>query len=384
MCADWSKESTGRAVYVALPGTRTIERVVHNSWTLDQLLEKAGSYSHLGPVLIAVDAPIGVPRSFALGRSEDSEFTRWLRTAAENPDFFRPCTEPGEWSPQHPFFVVRGEEGGHTRWVDRMKEYGVEPLREVDGRTGAKSMFVVSGIPGSVGYSAQDIWKGLLKNRRRISVWPFDGLLDQLADPERPTLAEICPRALYGIALSDQPVDRRSRLSIAKNEPECRRSALESLAQQPWFLSFKVQIGDRDQALDNGDEFDALVSAAALLRCVLEGTPLESSYRHPIEGGMLGSLSLNIHLPGRRFPCGPASAAEGAPTPRRLRPLEPPTASPRACPIPGCSHVYESGRGGWDARVASLRTHPNWHPDVTDKRERKRLFRLEFPDFFRD
>ena len=48
------------------------------------------------------------------------------------------------------------------------------------------------------------------------------------------------------------------------------------------------------------------------------------------------------------------------------------------CPIPGCNKVLLS-RGGWDSHVATPRNHSNWHPDVKDDEERKRLFNRENP-----
>jgi len=42
----------------------------------------------------------------------------------------------------------------------------------------------------------------------------------------------------------------------------------------------------------------------------------------------------------------------------------------RSCPIPGCRHIFKVGRLGWDAHVASLKIHPDWHPEVTDPAER--------------
>ena len=36
---------------------------------------------------------------------------------------------------------------------------------------------------------------------------------------------------------------------------------------------------------------------------------------------------------------------------------------------------------GWDKHISSLTAHPHWHPEVMDRRERRRLFELEYPDF---
>lgn len=55
----------------------------------------------------------------------------------------------------------------------------------------------------------------------------------------------------------------------------------------------------------------------------------------------------------------------------------------KACPIPGCGKVFFTGRGGWDAHVASMRNHPDWHAEVADPDDRKERFRAEFADWFR-
>ena len=54
------------------------------------------------------------------------------------------------------------------------------------------------------------------------------------------------------------------------------------------------------------------------------------------------------------------------------------------CPVPGCSNTFVGSRGGWDAHVASTRTHPDWYPGVADPDERKRLFKNEFSNWFGD
>lgn len=56
--------------------------------------------------------------------------------------------------------------------------------------------------------------------------------------------------------------------------------------------------------------------------------------------------------------------------------------SPLSCPI--CGKEFAQGRSGWDGHVGSARTHEDWHPDVHDAEERKRLFRSEFPGFFKN
>ena len=52
------------------------------------------------------------------------------------------------------------------------------------------------------------------------------------------------------------------------------------------------------------------------------------------------------------------------------------------CPIPGCPKVFSGSRGGWDAHIASLKKHPEWHPEIDDPYERKARFKAEFSGWF--
>jgi hypothetical protein len=53
-----------------------------------------------------------------------------------------------------------------------------------------------------------------------------------------------------------------------------RRAALHALLTTDWVDAHNVVINDLDTAADNEDDFDACITAAALLRCLLEGTPV--------------------------------------------------------------------------------------------------------------
>ncbi len=53
------------------------------------------------------------------------------------------------------------------------------------------------------------------------------------------------------------------------------------------------------------------------------------------------------------------------------------------CPIAGCSKVFGGTSGGWDSHVEGLGKHPSWHAEVIDHRGRKRLFKEEFPEWFK-
>ena len=95
------------------------------------------------------------------------------------------------------------------------------------------------------------------------------------------------PRAAYATALLDAPPTSRAPLVVAKTDAGVRREAIAALRSAHWVRSLGVELRDLAQAEANEDDFDACVTAAALLRCVLEGrrcVPLSSNQRHPKVG----------------------------------------------------------------------------------------------------
>jgi len=153
-----------------------------------------------------------------------------------------------------------------------------------------------------------------------------------------------------------------------------------------WVRLSGVTIENLADARASEDDFDACMTAAALLRCAIEklplGLPRLDSAR--AEGGILGTASVNLGLRERTF---------GSPARGRRSSGEPTRHGTNAtavrngtrifpCPIPGCGWIYENTRGGWDGHAGSVRIHPQWHPELTTAEERKRQFEIEFPDFF--
>ena len=330
ICADWSKDSARRAAYVAEVATRSVKRLGRGPFTLKSLVDAAAAYAGDGSVLVGVDAPLGAPRSLLaathrdLGLPPTATFADWVTKAAAWPDFFSRAVEGEEWSPLRPFFRVTPGADARNRLFRAMRDRGVEPLRDVDTVTAAKSAFILSGIPGSVGSSVVDLWPalpGILANRPGgIRWWPFDQ-----AQPETGAagivLAEIYPRALYASALASEPPPLRARLSIAKGDRRCRRAAIEALLAQDWVRQNGVRFEDAEPEAITEDPFDALLSAAGALRCVLEGTPLGWAGSDPFEGGIVGLDSLNLSLPERTFRCGSTDERpSGRPPSRRSEP----------------------------------------------------------------
>jgi hypothetical protein len=305
LCADWSKSAAKREVYSASLAQRTVERVAPPpaGWTVATLLAEAEARTAAGRVLVGFDAPIGVPSSYwnaARASREDwvraPHFTDWLPLAVASPGFLEPVRSLDDWSVERPFYVLPGGSGTRRAWEAALLTRGATALRDVDRRTGAKPPFIVAGLPGSVGSATLDLWAGLaplLLAPRSFSVWPFEGGLEE----KEVVVAEIYPRALYALALT--AAEPRARLRIAKTSRDARVHALDQLTGQPWVQSFGVRIFGTAQAESSEDAFDGLLSAAGLLRALLESLPLSRPELEDrvAEGGILGLGGIDLTLP---------------------------------------------------------------------------------------
>jgi hypothetical protein len=390
LCADWARDLRRRSVWLADVASRFVRRVPGSDWSFEAVLREAKRQGHDSRVLATFDVPLGVPESYfgAALRNSSTDFPgflQFLAFAQTIPGFFDQARTPAQWSVFRPFFSVPGEKEGLNAFVQAAAEQGVSLQRSIDRLTGAKPLFVKSGIPGSVGSATCALWQelgSLLADRDRKSrVWPFEGILDDLLASAPVTVAEIYPRAAYATALLDEPPANRPRLMIAKTDKEMRKEAVAALRKGEWVRNWAVQIQDSTAAESNEDDFDACFTAAALLRCVLEGLPMHAvPLESPmIEGGMLGTGSVNLALPERTF-------AESVRSRSRTRSVK--TQSKKVgvktfrCPIPKCKKVFIGSRSGWDGHVGSVSIHPNWHPELVSPADRISQFQEEFPDFF--
>ena len=103
--------------------------------------------------------------------------------------------------------------------------------RRIDRITGAKAVFIKSGIPGSVGSAACALWQELaprLTASRGFKVWPFEGDLQVLLESSPIVVGEIYPRAAYATALLDVPPASRAPLIVAKTDAGVRREAIQN------------------------------------------------------------------------------------------------------------------------------------------------------------
>jgi uncharacterized C2H2 Zn-finger protein len=276
--------------------------------------------------------------------------------------------------------------------------HGVNLYRRIDQITGAKTMFAKSGIPGSVGSATCALWQELapkLVEGRTFKVWPFEGALPVLLRSTPVVVGEIYPRAAYATALLDLADASRPPLAVAKTDVHVRREAIAVLLATKWVRSTGVTVENLAEAEVNEDDFDACMTAAALLRCVIEKSLLcPSDLNSPrSEGGMLGTGSVNLRLRTQTFGS-PGRVRDARRSPQRAgQPSERVRQEAKAvdlrdgtrmfrCPIAGCDKVYRGSRGGWDGHVGSIRLHPHWHPELRRADDRKRQFEVEFPGFF--
>lgn len=386
ICADWGKKTKKRAAVIASVTTRRLWRI-DGPITLGGLVTEARK--HRGPVVIGIDAPLGVPASFS-STLKVQGFRDLLAKTGAMPAFFAPVSPSSAWTPAQPFFSVPAGKGGLGAFAAQARSLGVDLRREIDVATGGKSPFIVSGIPGAVGGATVALWQELrpLLGDPGLHLWPFDGTMEALLSTSTSPviLAEIYPRAAYATALLDGPPLRARLIVKDKTNAQVRKRALAALSATTWVATHGVTI---DAALladahASDDVFDALLAAAALLRVVVEEEAWSGPLHQPhVEGGILGTGGLDLSAKEQTWaPSTSTPSTQQTSTKKKKPPSTSTQTLALACPIPGCAHVFVGGRGGWDAHVASPRMHPTWHPNVVHAAKRKRLFRQEFPHFF--
>ncbi len=312
VCADWSARPSKRVVFEALVPERVVRCVPapDDGWTFERLITTARRRDP-GRTLVAIDAPFGVPTRFlaaarrALDLGPDATLLELIRRVPSS--WFEPVTRPGDWSVARPFFKVPKGRGALTAFATAASAAACDLVRAIDRTTGAKSVFITSGIPGSVGSSAIDLWRSLAAMTAADAprVWPFDGRLDTLLATAQVVVAELYPRALYATALLDEPPSQRPRLLVAKTVPAIRRAAVTALVTRAWFRDLEVRLEDARSMEENEDAFDAGVSALGLLRSMLADEPLSNGEEPVAEGGILGTGAIRLDQPERRYSANP-------------------------------------------------------------------------------
>ena len=308
--ADWSKDPRKRSVWVADMEARRLWKPDPGppGWSLETVLGLARSLRCAGSVLVGIDAALGLPEDYwrlAVERSpslRSGTFVDWLRRFAPGDGFFDTVEDPARWGVERPWFAVQKGPGGLGSFKG-MGEAGL--LRRIDQATGAKPLFAVSGIPGTVGSGTRELWKELiplLAGERDFAIWPFEGTLSPLLDEHGIVLAETYPGLAYAAALANGLPAARMR--IAKTRRPARDDACDRLARAAWVADHHVDLGDLDAARRNDDDFDACLTAAALLRCVRQQRELA------------GLEWIDARVEGSMLLAGPVDPASSARWPR--------------------------------------------------------------------
>lgn len=301
LCADWSGVPRRRAVVEALP-RRGGWRIAPcpppaEGWSLRALLARAEALraaTGRAP-LVGVDAALGIPRALARAGGF-AGFREALTLLAEGEGLRREAQDARRWSPATPFFRVPPGRGALRRFEEAAG--GRTGLRrQIELRTAAKPAFVLSGIPGAVGSATRALWTELAGAARGdVALWPFDGGLAALSRGRAPVLAEVYPRAAYALA-TVEALPARPR-ALAKTKAPVRAQALRALETAAWVRRHRVALADPGAAAGSEDVFDALLTAAALVRAIAEGEPLSCALIDPVcEGGILGTHGLVLGGP---------------------------------------------------------------------------------------
>lgn len=299
--ADWSSDPRKRWVCVA--------RLGGGGWRAaapvpvgDPAAMAAALIAESRPVAIGLDLPLGVPRGFAEGRSEDG-FVDFLRGLAERPGFFSVAERLEQVSRERPFYPARGVKGmtraahaaalglGEARALSRLCD------RATAERPAGAPVFWTLGANQS-GKAAIAAWRDWLAPGLAAgapyALWPFAGGLHALLAPGRAVLAEVYPAEALrhcGLVLRGSKRVRADRAAVG---PALRAAmAARRVVPSPALRDAVAEGFGADAAGE--DRFDCVIGLLGLIG-VLDGlrpdfVPQDEAVRR-WEGWVLGQGAL--------------------------------------------------------------------------------------------
>jgi hypothetical protein len=249
-----------------------------------------------GSAVLGFDFPIGIPASYArvAGATDFKSFLRALGSG-EWAEFYNVARVPSEISVHRPFypFAPGGKKQQHL--VNALGLEATDDLRRRcdkahAGRRAACPLFWTLG-PNQVGKGAivgwRDVLAPALRGDKGVSLWPFDGRLNDLPLPGRMIIVETYPAECY-TWFFPEPVK-------GKGEQEIRMKAGRHLLK--WAKTACVEL---DPALnrtiqegfpEGDDAFDAVLGLFGMIEVVTgrrqSGDPSEDRIRN-LEGWILG------------------------------------------------------------------------------------------------
>lgn len=190
--ADWSMHGHKRWMAAATRSEEGFTAGAAQLWDGGTLLFERNA-------LLGVDFPIGLPLAYA-NRIGVQDFIQWMPQVPKS--FFEVADSAETISLQRPFYPKRP---GGTRQQHLFDGLGVSNKRALmrhcdratTSRKAAESMFWTLGAK-QVGKAMLTGWRELLlPNLERLSIWPFEGTLAELAGRSKPIVAESYPGEFY-------------------------------------------------------------------------------------------------------------------------------------------------------------------------------------------
>jgi hypothetical protein len=313
--ADWGSQAAKRSLamsiweqgrYTALPP----RRVEDPRSLLQTLRELAGPHN---AVLLGFDFPIGLPTRYA----EKAGITNFpaalpLFGGEEWASFYQPAFTPGQINLSRPFYPAKPGGARHQHLVEGLGVGSIQDLRRHcefahPGRRAASPLFWTLGAQ-QVGKAAISGWRDVLAPAFRqaqfpIHLWPFDGSLGDLLEPEAMVIAETYPGEIYrSLNLRFPPVTelnqhfpRQAPIQKSGKRSQAARQC-NAAAMLDWAKSASVQLDPQLEALiqagfgagPNGeDPFDATVGLFGMLNVLLGFQP---EWVQPLPDGWLKTL----------------------------------------------------------------------------------------------
>jgi hypothetical protein len=252
-----------------------------------------------GCALVGFDFPIGIPATYArlVGVREFKSFLRELDNGAWT-EFYSVATARSEISENRPFypFSPGGKKQAHLLKALKVRE--IDDLRrecekKQRGRRAACPLFWTLGA-NQVGKGAIVGWRDVLAPALRednpLSLWPFDGRLDDLLTPGKIVVAETYPAECYGWFFPE-PLKGKGTLEVRKKAGgHLMRWAETACVELDPALARTIK-----QGFPEGDDpFDAVVGLFGMIQVVVgrrkPGEP--SDYRiKNLEGWILGQTA---------------------------------------------------------------------------------------------